>query len=126
MAQSEMGSDGLSGSRFTVDDGINALSPAAVIMIGIAFGMNEEEHQLGDILVSRQLLAYDSQRIGRSSDGKMALHDRGDRVSAPTWLLDRFKTGRKTWPETAGCPFRTLFQAPSLLRMRTFGISYVR
>ena len=47
MAQSEMGSDGPGGSRFTVDDGIKALSPSAVIMVGIAFGLNEEEHHLG-------------------------------------------------------------------------------
>jgi nucleoside phosphorylase len=120
MAQSEMGSDGLSGSRFTVEDGINALSPAAVIMIGIAFGLNEKEHRLGDILVSRQLLAYDNQRIGRSSDGKLALHIRGDRVSAPTWLLDRFKTGRKTWLKPPDVYFGLFLSGSKLIANEDF------
>ncbi|HEY5002743.1 MAG TPA: SIR2 family protein [Ktedonobacteraceae bacterium] len=120
MVQSEMGSDGLSGSRFTVEDGINALSPSAVIMVGIAFGLNEEEHHLGDILVSRQLLAYDNQRIGRSVDGKMALRIRGDRVSAPTWLLARFKAGYKTWMKPPNVHFGLLFSGSKLIANQDF------
>ena len=120
MAQSEMGSDGLSGSRFTVDDGINALSPSAVIMVGIAFGLNEEEHHIGDILVSRQLVAYDNQRIGRSADGKLAIHPRGDRVSAPTWLLDRFKTGRNTWPTPPYVHFGLILSGSKLIANQDF------
>jgi nucleoside phosphorylase len=120
MTQSEIGSDGLNGSRFTVDDGINALSPAAVIMVGIAFGLNEEEHHLGDILVSRQLLAYDNQRIGRSSDGKIVLRIRGDRVSAPTWLLDRFKTGLNTWLKPPYVHFGLLLSGSKLIANQDF------
>ena len=115
MAQSEMGSDGLSGSRFTVDDGINALSPSAVLMVGIAFGLNEEEHHLGDILVSRQLLAYNNQRIGRTLDGKPVIRFRGDRISAPTWLLDRFKTGRNTWSSPPNVHFGLIFSGSRLI-----------
>lgn len=97
LVQSEMGSDGLGGSRFTVQEGIRALSPSAVIMVGIAYGLDKEKQQIGDILVSRQLVAYDHQRVGSNSEGEHLLHIRGDRISAPVWLLDRFKAGLQTW-----------------------------
>ena len=76
-----------------------ALSPSAVIMVGIAFGLDENKQQIGDILVSRQLVAYDSQRVGSDPEGEQLIHIRGDRVSAPVWLLDRFKAGLQTWQE---------------------------
>src|SRR5437764_6023477 len=52
LAQSEMGSGGLGASLQTVQKGIAALSPAAVIMAGIAFGINDEKQAIGDVLVS--------------------------------------------------------------------------
>ncbi len=39
MVQSEMGETGPSGALLTVDEGIRELSPSAVIMAGIAFGV---------------------------------------------------------------------------------------
>ncbi|MBV9231432.1 MAG: hypothetical protein JOZ18_19140 [Chloroflexi bacterium] len=99
MVQSEMGSDGLGGSRFTVQEGIRALSPSAVIMVGIAFGVDAEKQHIGDILVSRQLVPYDPQRVSSDANGKPTIYMRGDRVSAPLRLLDRFKVGLKTWQE---------------------------
>jgi nucleoside phosphorylase len=41
MTQSEMGTSGLDSSMQTVLKGIESLSPAAVIMVGIAFGVDE-------------------------------------------------------------------------------------
>jgi nucleoside phosphorylase len=43
LTQSEMGSGGLDASLLTVRKGIDALSPAAVIMVGIAFGVNDQK-----------------------------------------------------------------------------------
>lgn len=40
---SEMGSGGLSGSIVTVQDGIKDLQPDAVIMVGIAFGIDKSK-----------------------------------------------------------------------------------
>src|SRR4051794_30822560 len=55
MALSEMGAGGLGASQQAVQKGIEALSPAAVLMVGIGFGINEQKQAIGDILVSQQL-----------------------------------------------------------------------
>ncbi len=49
MVQSEMGAGGLGASQQTVRKGIEALSPVGVIMVGIAFGVDEEKQVIGDI-----------------------------------------------------------------------------
>jgi nucleoside phosphorylase len=66
MVQAEMGAFG---ALLAVDDGIRALSPSAVIMVGIAFGVDDRTQSIGDILVSRQLLGYEVQKLaGRNDD----------------------------------------------------------
>lgn len=42
---------------------INELLPEAVLMVGIAFGVNEQKQKIGDVLVSDKILPYDSQKI---------------------------------------------------------------
>src|SRR5512135_333877 len=64
MVQSEMGTSGLGASQQTVQQGIADLSPSAVIMVGIAFGINSKKQAIGDILVSQRLMAYEPQRVG--------------------------------------------------------------
>ena len=68
MALSKMGSGGLGGSQEGVRKGIEALSPSAVIMVGIAFGINEQRQALGDVLVSERLMLYDLQRVGTDKE----------------------------------------------------------
>jgi nucleoside phosphorylase/tetratricopeptide (TPR) repeat protein len=96
MVQSEMGAGGLGAAQQTVQKGIAALSPSAVIMVGIAFGVNAEKQQIGDILISKQLMLYESQRVG-TQDGKDRVIPRGARADASTWLLDRFRNADLTW-----------------------------
>ena len=120
LVQSEMGSDGMSGSRFTVEEGILALTPSAVIMVGIAFGLDEGKQQIGDILVSRQLVAYDHQRVGSNPEGEQMLGIRGDRVSAPVWLLDRFKAGRQTWQESSQVCFGLMLSGAKLIANQSY------
>src|SRR5262245_55800467 len=62
--QSEMGAGGLGAAQQAVTKGIAALSPVAVIMVGIAFGMNEKKQRIGDVLVTEQLRTYELQRVG--------------------------------------------------------------
>jgi hypothetical protein len=50
---SEMGSGNLGAMQQTVDKAIMALDPAAVIAVGIAFGVNRNKQAIGDVLVSR-------------------------------------------------------------------------
>jgi nucleoside phosphorylase len=50
MAISEMGSGGSGASQQTVQKAIEHLNPHAVIMVGIAFGINETKQAIGDVL----------------------------------------------------------------------------
>src|SRR6202011_2440660 len=65
-AISEMGSGGSGGMQQTVEKAITALDPGAIIAVGIAFGVNEEEQQIGDIIVSKLLRLYGLQRVGKT------------------------------------------------------------
>ena len=92
LALSEMGAGGLGASQQAVQKGIDALHPSAVIMVGIAFGVNEQKQAIGDILVSRQLWLYDLQRIGKNQ-----IIPRGDKPHASTWLIDRLRGAEFYW-----------------------------
>src|ERR1700674_2316838 len=48
----EMGTEGPGGATLAVRQAIYDLSPSAVIMVGVAFGVNENEQSIGDVLVS--------------------------------------------------------------------------
>lgn len=92
LALSEMGAGGPGGSQQAVQKAIAALRPSAVIMVGIAFGVNEQKQAIGDILVSRQLWLYDLQRIGENE-----VIPRGDKPHASTWLIDRLRGADFYW-----------------------------
>lgn len=95
MALSEMGTSGPGGSHESVRKGIEALAPAAVIMVGIAFGVNQQKQAIGDILVSQQLRLYDLQRVSKDE-----IILRGDKPHASTWLINRFKNADLHWDES--------------------------
>ncbi len=97
MVCSEMGSGGSGGSTLTSYDGIMDITPSAVIMVGIAFGVNPKKQTLGDILVSKWVRAYELQRYGTTEEGKPTIILRGDRVSAPARMQQRFKAAALTW-----------------------------
>ena len=81
-----------------VDRAIRVLDPGAVVAVGIAFGVNEKEQALGEILVSKQLRLYDLQRAG------VRIVLRGDKPHASTRLINHFEAfsqikweGPKVW-----------------------------
>ena len=94
MALSEMGTVGPGASQQVVQKGITALRPSAVILVGIAFGVNEQEQCIGDVLVSRQLWLYDLQRMGIDK-----IIPRGDKPHASTRLIDYFRNADLHWKE---------------------------
>ncbi|RAQ97559.1 phosphorylase family protein [Thermogemmatispora tikiterensis] len=98
LLRTEMGTQGASGATLAISGAIHALKPAAVIMVGIAFGLRPDEQQLGDILVSRQLMSYEPQRVGSGAHGEMVSVPRGDRATASPRLLARFRDGALDWP----------------------------
>lgn len=92
MALSGMGAGGVGGSQESVRKGIEALSPSAVIMIGIAFGINKKKQAIGDVLVSERLMLYDLQRRGTDAKGNLHVIARGDRPSSSPRLLKWLRT----------------------------------
>lgn len=42
---------------------IREIKPAAVVMVGIAFGTDEKNQKIGDVLISKRILPYDSQKF---------------------------------------------------------------
>jgi nucleoside phosphorylase/tetratricopeptide (TPR) repeat protein len=100
MALSGMGSGGVGGSQERIRKAIEALSPAAVIMIGIAFGINEKKQAMGDVLVSERLMLYDLQRRGtHEADGTLHIIPRGDRPSSSPWLFNWFRIASLKWDQ---------------------------
>jgi nucleoside phosphorylase len=95
--RSEMGSDTIGGSLLTVKDAIVEVNPSAVIMVGIAFGVNSEKQKIGDILVAKQLQPYELQRVGTTATGVPKIVLRGDRPHCSEKLLDRFRTTHVRW-----------------------------
>jgi len=106
MVQSEMGIAGLGAALLTVQKGIEALDPAAVIMVGIAFGVNPKQQRIGDVLVAGQLLVYEPQWVGQAKTGTLVLRPRGDRSAASSRLLDKFRSGVLDWrhPDPGAAP----------------------
>ena len=96
LVQSEMGAGGLGAAQQTVQKGIEALNPSAVIMVGIAFGVNPEKQKLGDILVSKHLMLYEPQRIGTKGK-KPIIIPRGTRADCSPMLLDRCHGAEHYW-----------------------------
>ncbi len=94
LALTEMGSGGLGASQQTVQKGIAALRPAAVILVGIAFGVDEQKQAIGDVLVSQQLLLYEPQRVGEGN-----IVPRGDKPHASSWLFNYLKSAQLYWNE---------------------------
>lgn len=116
MVQSEMGAGGPGAAQQTVQKGIAALSPAAVIMVGIAFGIDAEKHSIGDILVSDRLMFYDSQRVGTDKKGKLKLIPRGARPDVPALLFNRFQSADLSWdPARAKVTFGLILSGEKLV-----------
>lgn len=97
LVQSEMGAGGPSGSLLTVAASIQALRPGAIIMIGIAFGIDPARQGIGDILVAQQILDYELQRVGTGPSGDQQIRPRGERPACSPRLLDRFRSGAIDW-----------------------------
>lgn len=90
----EAGSSGSGASILTLTDAINNIGIDSIIFGGIAFGnyqKKKKEQNIGDILVSRQLWNYE---LGKESD---CFIPRGDKVTAPPWMLDRFQNSAQKW-----------------------------
>jgi nucleoside phosphorylase len=120
MVQSEMGSGGQSGSILTIQEAIDALHPTAVVMVGIAFGINQSKHQIGDILVSKQIVEYEPQRMGTGPQNEPTIFPRGDRSSAPPRMLSMFRAASLSWQAPPKVEFGLVLSGDKLVDNQDF------
>lgn len=85
VVRSGMGSMGPLGSALTANSAIALWKPDAVIVVGIAFGINKTEHKPADVLIAERLALYENQRIGSE------IVPRNSIPSTGLTLLNRFR-----------------------------------
>ena len=119
LVQSEVGTIGPLGAILVVHEAIKALSPSAIVMVGVAFGLLPEEQHIGDILVSRQLFGYEAQKVNVGTDGQAVIISRGDRPQASPRLLDRFRGSIFDW-ETPKVHFGLILSGEKLVNNKDF------
>ncbi|MDO7849568.1 hypothetical protein Q5H92_24615 [Hymenobacter sp. M29] len=83
--ESKMGSSGAAASVMTVQQAIEFVEPAMIIMLGIAFGADETTQRIGDVLVSELVIQYENVKI---KAGKIQC--RGYRQMSSVLLFNRF------------------------------------
>jgi nucleoside phosphorylase len=82
----DMGSTGRDAALAVTGELIRDWSPAAVIMVGIAFGRDPDKQRLGDVLVADRIIAYEPSRVG-----PVVNEQRGHHPPAGQTLLNRFQ-----------------------------------
>ena len=83
-----MGALGRTASTATAFTAIELWKPKAVLMVGIAFGIDPGKQRIGDVLVSERVVNYETHRA--NPDGSNT--QRGQEGPASTLLLDRYRS----------------------------------
>ena len=60
--QSDMGAMNRDAVMTTVDNAIKMWNPRGIIMVGVAWGMNKEKQQIGDVLISKKFFSMKPQK----------------------------------------------------------------
>ena len=90
--ETKMGSQDRSGSALTVTDAINIMSPKAIIVVGIAFGIDRAKQRLGDVLIAESIMPYELQKVSPET-----VVQRGTPIQCGVTLADRFRTRIAGW-----------------------------
>lgn len=80
--RSSAGSNGSNGSTLIAAEAISILEPDHVISVGICFGADKGEQNIGDVTVSKEMFHYDSARIGEND-----YISRGQKIPCSDFLL---------------------------------------
>lgn len=89
--QCGMGSLSRDASTLTASNAVKLINPKFLLMVGIAFGIDDTKQKIGDVLVSEAILPYNSKRVGKNQTIQRAAA-----TSASLTILNRFKNLR-TW-----------------------------
>ncbi len=90
--ESTMSNEGRDGARSTLQDAITELKPKAILLVGIAFGINRRKQHLGDVIIAESVFNYELQRAGEKSSIL-----RGRETNCSPILSERFRTRRSDW-----------------------------
>jgi nucleoside phosphorylase len=123
---STMGDPGRAGARATLQDAIIELKPKAIILIGIAFGINRRKQHLGDVIIAESVFNYSLKRIGEK--GSIL---RGEETHCGLILSNLFRTRRHDWKLPCGNRFVKVHQGlllsgPKLVDNQEFRDSLVK
>lgn len=92
--QCAMGSISRASSIITVSNALIKLKSKVVIMIGIAFGVDETSQKIGDVFVAESIIPYNSKRVGKTQEVPRGIESQSSQI-----LLNRFKN-IKNWEHT--------------------------
>jgi nucleoside phosphorylase len=82
-----MGSISKESSITTVSEAITLFKPKVTLMIGIAFGVDDKEQRIGDVLVSECITPYNFKKVQNSGEEIIRAND----APASSLLLNKFK-----------------------------------
>lgn len=94
--ETTQGSVGRAASMATVADAIREVAPKAVLVLGIAFGLDPSRQRMGDVLVAESVIPYEPARVDDEH------RPRGEMLPAGTTLCERFRTRSTEWEERRG------------------------
>ncbi len=89
--QCSIGSISRDSSIMTISTALAKLKSKVVLMIGIAFGVDETKQNIGDVLIAESVIPYNSKRIGETKTIQRGIEAQSSQI-----LLNRFKNIR-TW-----------------------------
>ena len=67
LVKCEAGAGGVAGSLATLNDAVRDVQPYSIIMPGIAFGLKPDKQKLCEVLLSKQIMAYDLKRVAEKN-----------------------------------------------------------
>ena len=102
LVRSGQGASGLNGIQITCLDIIMQLSPKTVICLGVCFGMDKNNQNFGDVLVSTKLGTYAPSRI--NADGSRI--SRGVISECQARLSNLFVGGKVGWESPRGDKYK--------------------
>lgn len=94
-----IGGHSLRGASDVVRDAIDELKPREVVMVGIAFGIDEQRQPIGTVLISTQVIDYRSERAGTSRSGSLEFSPRAEPGDADDFLVQAFAALGERRPE---------------------------
>ena len=86
IVKTQMGSIGPGSSILTIESAIRNIRPDYIIMNGIAFGVNPKKQTIGDVLISKSVWNYESEKI--TENGRIP---RGFIIPASPKLIQMFE-----------------------------------